>query len=319
MMQLKKKDNLLIILGPTAIGKSDVAINVAQKMDGEIISADSMQIYKYMDIGTAKVKPEEMRGIPHFLIDIVHPDEEFTVADFKQQAEKYIRQINNRDKLPIVVGGTGLYINSLVYELKFTRVKANQDLRNKYNELADKYGNDFIYNELYKIDATSAKKISPNDRKRIIRALEIYYETGKPMSYYNENFRKKSNKYNLVMIGLNTDRKLLYSRIEKRVDKMINDGLIDEVKRLISMGYNKNLPSMKAIGYKEIISYLEGELELNEAINILKRNTRRFAKRQLTWFKMDDRIKWININDFKDVDDIGNYIFNYASKIIAKN
>ncbi|NLX61339.1 MAG: tRNA (adenosine(37)-N6)-dimethylallyltransferase MiaA [Tissierellia bacterium] len=318
-MQLKKKDNLLIILGPTAIGKSDVAINVAQKMDGEIISADSMQIYKYMDIGTAKVKPEEMRGIPHFLIDIVHPDEEFTVADFKQQAEKYIRQINNRDKLPIVVGGTGLYINSLVYELKFTRVKANQDLRNKYNELADKYGNDFIYNELYKIDATSAKKISPNDRKRIIRALEIYYETGKPMSYYNENFRKKSNKYNLVMIGLNTDRKLLYSRIEKRVDKMINDGLIDEVKRLISMGYNKNLPSMKAIGYKEIISYLEGELELNEAINILKRNTRRFAKRQLTWFKMDDRIKWININDFKDVDDIGNYIFNYASKIIAKN
>ena len=319
MMQLKKKDNLLIILGPTAIGKSDVAINVAQKMDGEIISADSMLIYNYMDIGTAKVKPEEMRGIPHFLIDIVHPDEEFTVADFKQQAEKYIRQINNRDKLPIVVGGTGLYINSLVYELKFTRVKANQDLRNKYNELADKYGNDFIYNELYKIDATSAKKISPNDRKRIIRALEIYYETGKPMSYYNENFRKKSNKYNLVMIGLNTDRKLLYSRIEKRVDKMINDGLIDEVKRLISMGYNKNLPSMKAIGYKEIISYLEGELELNEAINILKRNTRRFAKRQLTWFKMDDRIKWININDFKDVDDIGNYIFNYASKIIAKN
>lgn len=314
-----KKKPAVVITGPTAVGKTKLSIEIAKSLDGEIVSADSMQIYKYMDIGTAKVKPEEMRGIPHFLIDIVHPDEEFTVADFKQQAEKYIRQINNRDKLPIVVGGTGLYINSLVYELKFTRVKANQDLRNKYNELADKYGNDFIYNELYKIDATSAKKISPNDRKRIIRALEIYYETGKPMSYYNENFRKKSNKYNLVMIGLNTDRKLLYSRIEKRVDKMINDGLIDEVKRLISMGYNKNLPSMKAIGYKEIISYLEGELELNEAINILKRNTRRFAKRQLTWFKMDDRIKWININDFKDVDDIGNYIFNYASKIIAKN
>jgi len=316
---LNNKENLLIILGPTAIGKSDVAINVAQKINGEIISADSMQIYKYMDIGTAKVKPEEMRGIPHYLIDIVYPDEEFTVADFKHEAEKYISEINNKNKLPIVVGGTGLYINSLVYELKFTKVKSNPDLRQNLNELAEKYGNNYIYNKLCKIDSISAKRINPNDRKRIIRALEIYYETGKPMSYFNNNFRKESNKYNLIMIGLNTDRKLLYSRIEKRIDEMINRGLIDEVKNLLNMGYNKNLTSMQAIGYKEIISYLEGEIELSEAINILKRNTRRFAKRQLTWFRRDNRIKWIDIKDFKDIDDIGNYIFSYVNKILAQD
>jgi len=305
---LNKKQNLLIILGPTAVGKSDVAINVAKKIDGEIISADSMQIYKYMDIGTAKVKPEEMEGIPHYLIDVVYPDEEFTVADFKNHAEYYINRINNMGKIPIVVGGTGLYINSLVYELKFTKVKSNKDFRMKYNEIADKYGDEFIYDELCKIDKKTAEKISPRDRKRIIRALEIYYETGKPMSFFNEDFRRKKEKYNLVMIGLNTDRNLLYSRIEKRVDKMIENGLIDEVRKLLDMGYDKNLPSLQAIGYKEIISYIDGELKLEEAIDLLKRNTRRFAKRQLTWFRRDDRIMWIDIKGFNNVDEIGDFI-----------
>lgn len=318
MMKLNDKNNLLIILGPTAVGKSDVAINIAKKIDGEIISADSMQIYKHMDIGTAKVKPEEMDGIPHYLIDVVYPDEEFTVADFKSNAEGYIDRINKMGKVPIVVGGTGLYINSLVYELKFTRVKSNEEFRIKYNEIAEKYGDEFIYNELCKIDIKTAEKISPRDRKRIIRALEIYYETGKPMSYFNKDFRKKTEKYNLIMIGLNTDRKLLYSRIEKRVDRMIEKGLINEVKELLNMGYSRNLSSMQAIGYKEIISYLNGELKLEEAIDLLKRNTRRFAKRQLTWFKRDDRIKWIDIKDFNNIDEIGNSILNIFNQYYSK-
>lgn len=308
---MNKKENLLIILGPTAIGKSDVAINVAKKIGGEIISADSMQIYKYMDIGTAKVKPEEMEGIPHYLIDIVYPDEEFTVADFKSQAKKYISKINNMNKIPVVVGGTGLYINSLVYDLNFTKVKSNEDFRKRYNELADRYGNEFIYDELCKVDMLSAKRINPKDRKRIIRALEIYYETGRPMSSFNNDFRRKNNNYNLLMVGLNTDRKLLYSRIEKRVDKMVESGLIHEVKKLLGMGYDKSLTSMQAIGYKEIVSFIEGEMQLDEAIKTLKRNTRRFAKRQLTWFRRDDRIRWIDTKDFKNVDEIGDFILQH--------
>lgn len=317
-MRLIKKGNLLIILGPTAVGKSDVAINVAKKIDGEIISADSMQIYKYMDIGTAKIKPEEMDGIPHYLIDIVYPDEEFTVADFKNHAESYIDRINSKGKVPIVVGGTGLYINSLVYELKFTRVKSNEEFRIKYNEIADKYGEEYIYNELRKVDIKTAERISPKDRKRIIRALEIHYETGKPMSYFNRDFRKKTEKYNLMMVGLNTDRSLLYSRIESRVDKMIENGLIDEVRKLLDMGYSRKLSSMQAIGYKEIISYLDGELKLEEAIEVLKRNTRRFAKRQLTWFRRDDRIKWIDVKDFNNIDEIGDFILNIFNQYYSK-
>lgn len=308
---MNKKKNLLLIIGPTAIGKTDISINVAKKLNGEIISADSMQIYKFMDIGTAKIKPEEMEEIPHYLIDVVYPNEEFTVADFKYNAEKHINNITDAGKLPIIAGGTGLYINSLVYELKFTRVKANEEFRKKYNKIAEENGNEFIYNELCKIDPAYSNKISINDKKRIIRALEIYNETGKPMSYYNKNFREKSDKYNLTMIGLNTDRDVLYSRINLRVDKMIQEGLVDEVKDLLNRGYNKNLSSMQAIGYKEIISYLEEKIGLDEAIDNLKRNTRRFAKRQLTWFRRDDRIKWIDVSKFNNNDDISSYIVNY--------
>lgn len=308
MIELNEKQDLLVIVGPTAIGKTAISIDVAKKLNGEIISADSMQIYKFMDIGTAKVKPEEMNGVPHYLIDVVYPDEEFTVADFKYYAEKYIKQITDSTKVPIVAGGTGLYLNSLVYELKFTRVKKNDEFRKQCEEIASLYGNQFLYKKLSEVDPETSDRISPNDKKRIIRALEIYHETGKPMSYYNKNFRTEVDKYNLTMIGLNTDRAKLYSRINERVDTMINEGLIEEVKNLLNMGYHKNLTSMQAIGYKEIISYLEGEVELEEAIEILKRNTRRFAKRQLTWFRRDDRIKWIDISNFDGIDKIGDYI-----------
>lgn len=317
MIKLEQKENLLVIVGPTAIGKTAVSIDVAKKLNGEIISADSMQIYKYMDIGTAKVKPEEMEGISHYLIDVVYPDEEFTVADFKYHAEKYIKKINAADKVPIVVGGSGLYLNSIVYELGFTKIKKNEEFRKKCEELAHKYGVEYLYNKLKQIDPITSSKISPNDTKRIIRALEVYNETGKPMSYFNKNFREKTDKYNLLMIGLNTDRATLYARIEERVDKMIEEGLIEEVQNLLDMGYTRDLVSMQAIGYKEIISYLYGETSLKEAINILKRNTRRFAKRQLTWFKRDDRIKWIDIKEFNSINEIGDYIVNNYKNMLS--
>lgn len=308
---MENKDNLLVLTGPTGIGKTAISIDIAKKLKGEIISADSMQIYRYMDIGTAKITLEEMDSIPHYMLDIVYPDEEFTVADFKNKSEKYIEKINKSGKLPILTGGTGLYLNSIVYELKFTKVEANEELRKEYDYLADMYGNQYIHDELYKVDAISANRININDRQRIIRALEIFYETGKPMSYYNKNFRKETEKYNLTMIGLTMDRAKLYSRINKRVDFMIEEGLIDEVRKLMDMGYSTELVSMQGIGYKEIISYLEGEAKLDETIEILKRNTRRYAKRQLTWFRRDNRIKWIDINQYDSIEEVSETIISY--------
>lgn len=311
---MKEKNDLFILIGPTAIGKTSLSIELAQKLDGEIISADSMQIYKYMDIGSAKINKEEMKGIPHYLIDIILPNEEFTVANFKDNATSLIKDINNKNKLPIVVGGTGLYINSLVYDLKFTEVSPNEDIRNDLEYLANKNGNEYLHQELQKIDKNSAAKISINDRKRIIRAIEIYKITKIPMSEHNENFRTPINTYNLTMIGLNIDRAKLYDRINQRVDMMVNQGLIEEVKKLISMGYNKELVSMQGIGYKEIIMFLEGSLSLEQAINLIKQGTRNYAKRQLTWFKRDDRIKWFNIDESISNDILIKEIINYTKR-----
>lgn len=313
-MTVNKKP-LLIILGPTAVGKTKVSIEVAKKLSGEIISADSMQIYKYMDIGTAKIKKIEMENIPHYMIDIVYPDEKFTVANYKTTATKYIEDIHNRGKLPIIVGGTGFYINSLIYKLDFIKVPPNFNLRKEYENLVNKYGNEYLFTKLKEVDPKSAKRIHQNDTKRVIRALEVFHETGKPMSHYYKGFRRPNNKYNLIIIGLNRERKELYSRVNKRVDLMIEEGLIDEVKMLLEMGYNKDLNSMKGIGYKEIIKYLEGELSLEEAIELLKRNTRRYAKRQLTWFRRNKKIRWININEATDAVSVRNDILTYVNNI----
>ncbi|MCK9442928.1 MAG: tRNA (adenosine(37)-N6)-dimethylallyltransferase MiaA [Tissierellaceae bacterium] len=301
---MKKIDNLCVLIGPTAIGKTSISLELADLINAEIISADSMQIYKYMDIGSAKIKEHEMEGIPHHLIDIIYPDEEYTVADYKNQAKKLIRDINRRGKIPLVVGGTGLYVNSLVYDLDFTRVKASEEIRNRLQALGDKYGNEYLHSKLTKIDSISANKINIEDRRRIIRAIEIYEVTGRKMSEQNMNFRKETNDYNISMIGLNTDRKKLYERINYRVDKMVGEGLIDEVNMLLEMGYDKNLPSMQGIGYKEVIMYLEGIISLDEAVNIIKKGTRNYAKRQLTWFKRDNRIKWIYTDDFDNANEL---------------
>ncbi|NLY45249.1 MAG: tRNA (adenosine(37)-N6)-dimethylallyltransferase MiaA [Tissierella sp.] len=306
------KENLFILIGPTAIGKTALSIDLARKFGGEIISADSMQIYKYMNIGTAKVTKNEMEGVSHHLIDIVNPDEEYTVSNYQRDATKLIENINSRNKLPMVVGGTGLYINSLVYNLNFAKVAPDEDYRHELEELAEKYGDVFIHERLAKIDIKSSANISINDRKRIIRALEIYKVTGKTMSEHNENFRKEVDKYNLAMVCLNMDRSKLYDRINRRVDIMIEEGLVDEVENILAKGYHKDLVSLKGIGYKEIIMYLEGDITLEDAIEKIKQGSRNYAKRQLTWFRRDKRIKWVDKDDFKDFDELSKYVYDYV-------
>lgn len=306
---MKNKENLFILVGPTAIGKTDLSIKLAQRMNGEIISADSMQIYKYMNIGSAKVTKEEMQEVPHHLIDNVYPNEDFTVANYKNHATTLISNINKKGKLPIIAGGTGLYINSIVYDLQFTEVPPSESIRNQLELLS----NEDLYKELENVDNTSADKLNVNDRKRVIRALEIYKSTGKTMSEYNKDFRMENQDYNLVMIGLNMDRARLYDRINRRVDIMINSGLIDEVKGLLEMGYNKNLVSMQGIGYKEIIMYLEEEISLDESIELIKQKSRNYAKRQLTWFRRDERIKWMNLDEYSDLEQLSKDIIQYTN------
>lgn len=313
------KKPLILLVGPTAVGKTELSINIAKKLNCEIISADSMQIYKYMDIGTAKITKEEMNGIRHHLIDEIEPDKEFTVANFQKLAFKYIDEILSKGKLPMIVGGTGLYINSIIYNLDFTKAVSNWGLRQKYEFLANKYGNIFIYKELEKIDPISAKRIHVNDRKRIIRALEIYHETGKPMSKYYNDFRKPNEKLDFALVGLTMNRKKLYDRINKRVEMMIEKGLIDEVKKILDMGYKENSIALQGLGYKEIIKYLKGEWDLDKALYILKRDTRRFAKRQLTWFRREDKIKWIDVEQFNNKNQIEEYIIKYVKEKLKTN
>lgn len=300
-------EKLFILMGPTAVGKTSISIDLAKRLNGEIISADSMQIYKYMNIGTAKVMPNEMEGIPHYLIDIIYPDENFTVSDYKRMATKFIKKINQKNKLPIVVGGTGLYINSLVYKLNFASVPPNDEIRKKL----ETYDNEYLHSKLIEVDRITGERISVNDRKRIIRALEIWEVSGKTPSEYNKNFREETDEYNLTMVCLNMDRERLYQRINDRVDLMIELGLVDEVKNILNMGYNKNLVSMQGIGYKEIIMYLENKISLDDAINIIKQGSRNYAKRQLTWFRRDNRIKWIDIDNFESIDQISENIEDY--------
>lgn len=311
---MEKKKNLVVLVGPTAVGKTDISVEIAKNLYGEIISADSMQIYKYMDIGTAKITEEEKKGIIHYLIDVVYPNEEFSVSDFQKKASILIEEISNRGRLPMIIGGTGLYINSLVYNLDFTNAVSNEMFREKYLDKANRFGNENIHNELKKIDPESSKRIHVNDTKRIIRALEIYYETGKPMSFYYNKFREPNDSYNLAFIGLKMDRKKLYDRINKRVDLMIEYGLVEEVERLLKIGYNKNLSSLQGLGYKEIIKYIDGEYSLDEAIEIIKRDTRRFAKRQLTWFRRDNRIMWIDIDEFNNKKEGANHLIEYLTE-----
>lgn len=295
-----EKENAVLIVGPTGIGKTDLSVKLAKKMNTEIISADSMQIYKYMDIGTAKIKTDEMDGIFHHMIDIVNPDENFSVADFQKKALYNITTINEKNKIPIIVGGSGLYINSLIYDLDFATVANSTTLREKYLNILDEKGLDFLYDKLKNLDYVYAQKISKNNKHRIMRALEIIESTGKKISNNDNNFRKENENLNFIIIGLTQNREKLYEKINKRVDIMLENGLIEEVKNLLARYPNRDNISYKAIGYKEVIEYVDKKISLDEMKENLKKNSRRFAKRQFTWFNADKRIKWFDVNENKD-------------------
>jgi tRNA dimethylallyltransferase len=310
------KDKLIIVTGPTAVGKTSISISLAKRLNGEIISADSMQIYKYMDIGTAKVTEREMEGVQHHLVDFVKPDEQFTVADFKENATKLIQSLNKNNKLPIVTGGTGLYINSLVYELNFVDVPPNQTLRDELEAFAKERGNCALLDKLRSIDPVAADKYTENDIQRIVRAIEITTISGKTYDDYGSNFRVPNDSFEAVMYCLNMDRQKLYERIDQRVDMMIQQGLFEEVQRLMDKGYGKDLVSMKAIGYKEVMEYLEGKESYENTVEKIKKLSRNYAKRQLTWFRRDKRIKWLDVEEFESKDEIVEFLVGDIRKKI---
>ena len=295
------KKPLIILTGPTAVGKTALSIELAKKIGGEIISADSMQVYRHMDIGSAKITKEEMDGVCHHLIDILEPDEEFHVALFQKLAKEAMEQIRLRGHIPIVVGGTGFYIQALLYDIDFTE---NEDeggnIRRELENVAKEKGADYLHERLREIDPKSADAIHANNIKRVVRALEFYYLTGKQISEHNETERAKESPYAFLYYVLNTDREILYKRIEERVDSMLKEGLIDEVRYLKEMGMNRGMVSMQGLGYKEILDYLNGMCSLEEAVSVLKRDTRHFAKRQITWFKREREVTWLNLPDYEN-------------------
>jgi len=300
--------DLFILAGPTAVGKTEISIKLAQRLNGEIISADSMQIYKYMTVGSAKISKDEMGGVPHHIIDVIEPSEDFSVADFKERAQSAIQEITNKNKLPMIVGGTGFYINSLIYNYSFADTNKDEVYREYLTKLAGDKGKEYVHNLLKDIDEKSYNKLYPNDLKRVIRALEVYKVSGKPMSEFALEQNILDIPYNVHYFVLNMDRQKLYNRINLRVDMMIKNNLVDEVIKLKEMGYNADMQSMKGIGYKEILYYLNDQISLNESIEMIKQGSRNYAKRQLTWFRKDPRVNWINKDDFKSDIEIVDYI-----------
>ena len=289
---------LVILTGPTAVGKTALSIKLASEIGGEIISADSMQVYRQMDIGSAKIKPEEMGGIPHHLIDILEPEEEFNVCLFEKLALEAMEQIYERGHIPVVVGGTGFYIQALLYQIDFTEEETDTAYRDKLWQLGEEKGNHYLHELLRKVDPESAEEIHENNRKRVIRALEFYENSGKPISTHNKEQRQKTSAYNSCYFVLTDDRKKLYERIESRVDQMLSKGLVDEVRTLKERGCNASMVSMQGLGYKEILEYLDGRCSLWEAVEKIKKETRHFAKRQLTWFRREKDVIWIDKQAF---------------------
>jgi len=292
---MSDKEKLIAIVGPTATGKSDVAIELAKRIEGEIVSADSMQIYAGMDIGTAKVTAAEMQGVPHYCIDIVEPAEPYSVAEYQRLVREVIGDISRRGKIPILVGGTGLYVRSVIDKLEFPSGNVSSEVRKQLEERARVEGPDALYKELIEKDPAAVEIVHPNNVRRIIRALEVIELTGKPFSSYHGEWKNRESIYNLEMFGLTMDRDSLRERINRRVDTMIETGLLDEVKSLVEHGYERFLTSQQAIGYKELIGYLNGEITLEEAVETIKARTRQYAKRQLTWFRADPRVQWIDL------------------------
>lgn len=307
------KCKLLVLIGPTAVGKTKTSIKLAKAFNGEIISGDSMQVYKKMDIGTAKIKPLEMEGIPHYLIDIKSPDEPFSAAEFQVLVREKISDITNRGKLPIIVGGTGLYIQSVLFDYRFSEAPTDDAFRKNLERQAEKNGNLYLHDQLMNLDPESGARIHPNNVRRVIRALEVFHCTGKTMSDF-QSAQQPESLYDASIVGLTMEREKLYERINKRVDMMIHEGLVNEVEQLFQQGL-KNCQSIQAIGYKELYEYFEGNVSFEQAMENLKQNSRRYAKRQLTWFRNKMDVKWFDMTEAmepyslaKKIDEISAYI-----------
>ena len=292
------KKPLVVLTGPTAVGKTKLSIDLAKALGGEIISADSMQVYKHMDIGSAKITEKEMDGVPHHLIDVLSPFEEFHIVRFQELAKKAVEDIYSRGRIPVFVGGTGFYIQAVTKDIDFTEGEEDKEYREELSRLAAEKGNEFLHEMLRNIDPKSAEEIHANNVKRVIRALEFYKENGFPISQHNEEQKQNETPYNLAYFVLNAPRELLYERIDRRVDEMMENGLMEEVQKLKNMGCRRDMTSMQGLGYKEILSFLEGEVPLEEAVRILKRDTRHFAKRQLTWFRRESDVIWVDKDKF---------------------
>jgi tRNA dimethylallyltransferase len=293
-----EKQKLIVLTGPTAVGKTALSIALAKEIGGEIISADSMQVYRHMDIGSAKISRQEMQGIPHYLVDVLEPREEFHVYLFQKMAKEAMQQIYANGHIPILVGGTGFYIQSVLYDIDFTESDTDFAYREELEQIADQRGADYLHDMLREVDAESADTIHANNVKRVIRALEYYHLTGRPISEHNRIERQKASPYEFCYFVLNDDRKKLYERIEQRVDSMMEHGLVEEVKALKEMGCSREDTSMQGLGYKEILGYLEGDYDLERAVYLIKRDTRHFAKRQLTWFRREKEVTFIEKQDF---------------------
>ena len=289
---------LVILTGPTAVGKSALSIALAKAIGGEIISADSMQVYRHMDIGSAKIRPEEMEGVPHHLIDVLEPTEAFNVVVFQELAEQAMAEIYGRGHIPILVGGTGFYIQALLYDIDFTENDEDTALRHSLEELARREGAEALYERLRAVDPASCESIHAHNVKRVIRAIEFYEKTGKRISDHNKEQRENVSPYRFAYFVLNDDRERIYQNIDRRVDQMLSQGLVEEVQSLRERGCHKGMVSMQGLGYKEILSYLEGKISLEEAVYLIKRDTRHFAKRQLTWFRREKEVIWVQKNDF---------------------
>lgn len=302
------KNKLIILAGPTASGKTSVSIDLAKRIGGEIISADSMQVYKYMDVGTAKISVEEMQGVKHHLIDVLDPKEDFNIVKFQNMVKCSIEEIVKNGHIPILVGGTGFYIQSIIYDIDFNNEDDNSYIRKTLEEEYDTYGADFMYEKLKKIDSVSAKTIHKNNKKRIIRAIEFFLINNEPISSHNEVQRKKNSPYDYRFFVLNPPRDILYERINKRVDIMVENGLVDEVKKLREMGLSMENISMQGIGYKEILEYLDGDTSLEAAIENIKQNTRHMAKRQVTWFKREKDVIYVDPFLFESNEKIVDYM-----------
>lgn len=309
------KQPLIVLTGPTAVGKTSLSISLAKAVNGEIISADSMQVYKKMDIGSAKIRSEEMQGIPHYLVDVLEPEEEFHIVKFQQMAKKAMEDIYSRGKIPILVGGTGFYIQAVTKDIDFTEAQQENDYRKELEALAEEKGGEHLHEMLRMVDPVSADAIHAHNVKRVIRALEFYHQNGSPISAHNEEQKQHESPYNLAYFVLNMPRELLYERIDLRVDQMMKEGLLEEVSRLKEEGCHRGMVSMQGLGYKEILAYLDGEYPLEEAVRVLKRDTRHFAKRQLTWFRREQELTWVNKDQFSYQED---QILDYMLEICRK-